>query len=744
MNIIKRDGSVEEFSVDKLNRVVSWACDGLNANPSDILMDAKLKMTDEIKTTKLHELLIQSAANLISLRTPDYQHVASRLLNFYLRKQIFGVFEDSEMPSVYEVCKRNVELGLYDSTFITKWSHGDFREIDKIIDHSNDSKLTYASYKKMRDSYFVRNRDTGYIYETPQYMFIVLAMSVSSTIAEVRSYYSDFVNKRLSLPTPVLAGLRTPTKQFASCTLIDMADDIDSIYGSTHALGRYVVRKAGLGVNTGRWRALGDPIRNGEAIHTGVTPFLRMIQGATKSVSQGAIRDAGNTVYTTIWHPEIMDILVLKNNKGTDDNRVKNLDYGIQVSGLFWKRMTMNKPISLFSNYYAPKLYDAWGTPEFDMLYEQYEQDESIPRKVVNGQELLLLLSAERLGTGRIYIMNIDNVNEQNRFNDKINQSNLCAEITLPTTPIYNVNDESGEIALCNIAGLNVGMLRGEDTFHKMEEPLRNLVRLTDQIISIQDYPVQAASKQLYRRSMGIGITNFAYWMAKNGLKPDSDEALILVDKLFEHFQFYLLKASMELSKELGPAEFFDRTKYSQGYLPNDLANPRAKALTGDRELICDWEWLRNEIKTWGLRNSVLSAQMPVESSSIVTNSTNGIEFPRGLFTVKTNKTSAPTPMIVPSAKSLASKYTLSWEIESNSTINKLTAVMQKWIDQAISVNHYYNPLRYADQKIPSSVIIKDMVEFYRLGGKCLYYANTLDAIQDDPSVGCDDGGCAL
>lgn len=743
MNVIKRNGSTEAFSVNKINRVVEWACEGLDANPSDILMHAKIQLPNEIRTTKLHEVLVTSAANLISLKSPDYQYVSSRLLNFFTRKQIFGVYLDEDMPTVFNVVSKNVELGLYDESLLNAWTENEWSQIESIINHKNDEKLTYASYRKMLDSYFVRNRKTGYIYETPQYMFIVIALSVAESINEVRSIYNDFVKKRLSQPTPIMAGLRTPTKQFASCVLIDVDDDIDSIFASSHAIGRYVVRKAGIGVGTNRWRALGDSIRNGDATHTGVTPFLRFIQGATKSVSQGAIRDAGTTAYVACWHPEIADMLVLKNNKGTDDSRVKNLDYNIQFSGLFYKRMINNEQISLFSTKSAPKLLELWGLSEFDETYKGYEADKSIPRTEISGHELLMLFVNERIGTGRIYAMNIDNVNSQNMYTDRINMSNLCVEIVEPTSPIYNINDEIGEIALCNIGGFNVGTLKGEDTFYTMEKSLANLVRIADNVISIQEYPVKAAEKQLKRRSIGIGVTNFAYWLAKNGLKYDDPETLELVDSLFEHFQFYLLKASMELAKERGECEWHHKTQYAQGYLPYDLANSNAKTLT-KRKLSCDWEWLRKEISIHGLRNSVVSAQMPVESSSLITNSTNGMEPPRALITVKTNKSGASIPMIVPSARSLASKYTLSWDITSNSCINKIMCVAQKWIDQAMSVNHYYNPLLYANQKIPAEIIIQDVIEFYKYGGKCLYYANTSDMLETDDAASCVDGGCAL
>lgn len=743
MKVIKRDGSTEELNVEKINNVVQWACDGFDANPSDVLMNAKIQLFDGIKTTKIHEVLVNSAIELISVFNPDYQFVASRLYSFYNRKQIFGVYLDEDMPSVKTVVDRNVELGLYDKELSTKFDDETWEKINEIIDHSQDNKLTIASYLKMHGTYLVKNRHTGYVYETPQYSFIVIAASLFDTIKEIKEFYNELNKKSLNIPTPIMAGVRTGTKQFASCTLIDIADDLDSIYASNHAIGRFVSKRAGIGLNMGRLRSFGSAIRGGEATHTGVIPFLKLAEAATKSCSQGGLRDGSTTVHFQIWNKEIEEILVLKNNKGTDDNRVRRLDYSIQISKIFWERMAKGEDISLFSTNDVPNLYDAFGTPEFNEMYLAYEKNTKIPRKVVNGKDILLSLASERMNTGRIYIQNIDNVNNQSPFKDKISMSNLCQEINLPTTPIYDINDENGEIALCMLGGLNLGILGGVDTFSRLEKPAMYMVKALDKVIDLQDYPVKASYKQVARRSIGVGVTNFAYFLAKNGLKYGDPQTLEVVDELFEHIQFYLMKASMELAKELGPCEMFYRTKYSDGLLPIDLYNKRVDELV-NRELTCDWEWLRGEIAKYGMRNSVLSAIMPSESSSIVTNSTNGIEPPRSLITVKVNKSSGNIKMAVPSIKSLASKYTLAWDITSNDDINKIVCVMQKWVDQGISVNHYYNPMLFQDNKIPARVVIKDMIDFYKYGGKQLYYANTLDAIEMD-EAGCGpDGGCTL
>ena len=729
MKVKKRNGELEDFSAEKLNEVVMWACKDLEANPSDIVMNAKLQLYNGIKTSKIHEVLVNSSANLINIKNSDYQWSTSRLLSFFTRKQLFGVFKDEDMPSIKEVFRKNVKLGFYDPQIIKKFTDDELEQIEKIVNHSNDNLLTYASYKKMLDSYVVKNRVTGYIYETPQYSFIIIAMTLENTVEGVRNLYESLVNKFISFPTPIMAGVRTNSKQYASCVLIDSGDDLESIYASAHAIGRFVSRKAGIGLNFGRWRALGSSIRKGEVFHTGVIPFLRLTQSAVKSCSQGGVRDGSATTNFPIWHPEISDLLVLKNNKGTDDNRVKNLDYCVQLTGFFLKRMLKNEKISLFSTSDAPELIELWGLPEFDEVYLKYEADKKIKRIEVDGQELLLSIATERLNTGRLYISFIDNVNATNQFKCKINMTNLCVEITEPTTPFTDVNSEEGEIALCNLGGLNLGILKGRDTFHLIEKPLRDIVRALDTVVEIQEYPVKAAEKQLKRRSIGVGVTNFAYWMAKNGLKYEDEEALPLIDELFEHFQYYLIKASMELAKERGACEWFNKTKYAEGVMPFDNINEEVKNLV-KRPLTLDWDWLREQVKLHGMRNSVLSAQMPVESSSMVTNSTNGLEAPRELVTVKTNKSGASTVMVVPEGKKLASKYTLAWDIVDNSCINKIVSVVQKYLDQAISVNHYYNPTLFEGNQIPAKVIIKDIVEFYKLGGKNLYYANTLDAIE--------------
>jgi len=744
MKVLKRDGSLEELSVDKLNAVVMAATEGLDANPSDIIMNAKLQVFDGIKTTKIHEILVKSAIDLISARKPDYQFAASRLFSFFTRKQVFGSYKPEDFPTVKELVEQNIERGFYDKTLLGKWSDEEWEKIDRMVNHDNDEKLSIASYMKLYDTYLIKDRETDYVYETPQFAFIVVSLALFDKLAEVKGHYKQMVTRKISWPTPIMAGMRTPTKQYASCTLIETKDDLDSLYASGHAIGRFVSRKAGIGTKM-NFRALGDPIRGGEATHTGNIGFLKHIQNSVKAVSQGGLREGSATVTYDIFHPEIMDIIVLKNNKGTEDTRVKQLDYCIRMSKLFINRMIKGQTISLFSEYYAPELSKTFGTPEFDKLYLSYEADKSIPRKEINGKDLLGSLVLERIQTGRIYFQFADNVNgDYNAFLDPISMTNLCVEIVLPTKPFVDVNKDDGEIALCMLAGYNLEHVNPENGFAGLEETARYIIKGLDNIMDIQDYPVAHSEHQKKRRSIGIGVTNFAYWMAKRGLKYDDSKALPLVDELFEAIQFYSLKASMELAKERGKCEWFHKTKYSQGWLPIDKKNDAVRELTGNRKFNLDWEWLREEIAKWGLRNSVLTAQMPVESSSLVTNSTNGFEPPKDFVTYKKSKTMT-FKFVVPGIKSLKNKYTLAWDITSNDCINKLTGIMQYWIDQAISINHYYNPLLFPDKKIPAKVVVKDMIQAYKLGNKNLYYANTMDEIQnDDLASGCDGGGCTL
>lgn len=735
--VTKRNGEKDQFSPEKINKLAEWSCNGLNANTSDVVMNTNIKVFDGIKTSKIHELLIQSAVDLIDIKNTDYQYVAGKLLALHTRKQIFGVTNSSEMPTIKDVIDWNIALGFYDPTLSQKFSSGDMAKLENTINHDNDFKFTYAQLRKLNDSYAVRNRVKGHIYETPQYIFMVVSMYLYDTVDAVIDHYNELVNETISYPTPIWAGLRTQSKQFASCTLIEIDDDLDSIGSSNHAGIRFISRKAGIGFSISRWRAEGSGIRNGEVKHTGIIPFLKQLQATTKSCSQGAVRDGSATVSYAVWNPEIFDLLVLKNNKGTDDNRVKNLDYCVQITGYFLKKMIKNEKIALFSTSDVPNLIDLWGLPEFDAEYEKYCADDSVKKTWVDGLDILVSIVTERLNTGRIYISFIDNINKKNSFLEPIRMTNLCVEIVQPTKPFYDINSGDGEISLCNLGGINLGVIKGSDTFHLLEKPIEMLVRSLNKVISIQDYPVIHAKHQLKRRNIGIGVTNFAYWMAKNGLSYLDDSSLVMIDELFEHIQFYLIKASNKIAKESGACEWFDKTNYSKGIFPHELNPNKNIDKLFQRELTCDWESLRVDVLEYGMMNSVLSALMPVESSSLVTNSTNGIEPPRDFISIKTNK-SGQIPFVVPEAKKLSNKYTLAWDDEDiNSSLNKITGVIQKWIDQAISVNHYYNPLNFDDNMIDADVVVKDIVEFYKYGGKNLYYANTMDKIDTEDCDAC-------
>jgi ribonucleoside-diphosphate reductase alpha chain len=734
IHVIKRDGSKEELNYEKINQILLWATEGISGvSASDVAMNAKLQLYDNITTEEIHKVLIQSATNLISVKTPNYQYVAANLTNYLLRKQVFG--SAINLPSLYEVIKTNVELGVYEKDLLEKYSKEEIQKINSFIVHDRDYDFTYAGIQQLIDKYLVRDRKTGKIYETPQFMYILIPMTLymnePNRIKLIKEFYNCASKHRLSLPTPIMAGARTPIKQYSSCVLIDVDDSLDSIFNSNTAIGKYTARRAGIGINAGRIRALGDKIGNGEVVHTGVIPFLRMFQDTTRSCTQNGIRGGNSTIHFPFWHKEIQDIIVLKNNKGTDDNRVRHADYSIQLSKLFYKRVIENKSISLFSPAEVPLLMSTFGVDDekFTQLYEQYEKDPNISKITISARDLISSIARERIDTGRIYIQNLDHANSHSSFQDKIWMSNLCQEITLPTRPISAVDDKEGEIALCVLAAINLGVVRMSHLEEDLKDVCEQAVRILDGVITHQDYPIEAAKKMLQRRSLGIGVTNFAYFLAKHNLNYDSSkETLETVNKLFEHIQYYCLLASNKLAKEKGACELFNKTKYSLGILPIDTYNKNVDKLV-DNKLNLDWESLRKDIKEYGLRNSTLTALMPCESSSLVTNSTNGIEPIRDLIITKKSK-QGTVRMVVPEMTKLKNKYGFAFQV-TNDSINKITAVMQKWIDQGISVNHYYNPFKFKDGEIPIGEITKDIMSFYQYGGKQLYYANTYDDKKD-------------
>ena len=737
IKVRKRNGSVESLNLDKIHKMVDEACEGLGSgvSASQVEMNSGLQFFDGIETKDIQEILVRSASDLISLDSPNYQFVAARLLLFGLRKQVFGSEWVNGHPSILDHCNKCVNEGLYDGEVLGKYSAEDWDKINSYIDHSRDMLFTYAGLRQVVDKYLVQDRSTGELYETPQFMYMMIAVTLFQNYTDnrleyIRRYYNAISKHKINIPTPIMAGVRTPLRQFASCVLVDVDDTLNSIFSSDMAIGYYVSQRAGIGINAGRIRGINAKIRGGEVQHTGVVPFLKKFESTVRCCTQNGIRGGSATVHFPIWHQEIEDIIVLKNNKGTEDNRVRKLDYSIQISKLFYERFIADAEISLFSPHDVPGLYDAFGTPGFDDMYVGYERDESIPRKTVRAQELILDLLKERAETGRVYIMNIDHCNSHSSFKDKVNMSNLCQEITLPTDPIQHI-DGGGEIALCILSAINVGKVSKLD---ELENLCDLAVRGLEELIDYQNYPVSAAEKStLARRSLGIGYIGLAHYLAKHGVKYEDPKAWKLVHDLTEAFQYYLLKSSNTLAQEKGACEAFPRTKYADGILPIDTYKKDIDEIC-DPTLNYDWDFLRLSIKEHGLRHSTLSAQMPSESSSVVSNATNGVEPPRGYLSTKKSK-KGPLKQIVPQYGSLKSNYTLLWDMKDNDGYIKILSVMQKFFDQAISGNWSYNPENYADNEVPVSVMAGDLLKTYKYGWKTSYYQNTYDIKSDEPQL---------
>ena len=732
----KRSGSIEPLDLNKMHVMVEEACKDLaGVSASQIEIQSGLQFYDGITTAEIQEILIKSSSDLISLDNPNYQFVAARLLLFSLRKSLYGRIK--EHPSLGDHITECIKKGIYDPCITTNYSDDEIDELDKSIDHDRDFLFTYAGLRQVVDKYLVQDRSTGQVYETPQFMYMMIAATMFSNYPQetrldyVKRYYEAISRHRINIPTPVMGGVRTPIRQYASCVLVDIDDTLDSIFSSDMAIGKYVAQRAGIGINAGRIRGINSKIRGGEVQHTGVVPFLKKFEATVRCCTQNGIRGGSATVHFPIWHKEIEDILVLKNNKGTEDNRVRKLDYSIQLSELFYQRFIDNKEITLFSPHDCPNLFESFGTDRFDDLYQRYENDPTIPSRKVRAQELILTLLKERAETGRIYIMNIDHVNTHSSFKDKVEMSNLCQEITLPTKPLQHIDDLDGEIALCILSAINVGTLRSLDS---LEELCDLAVRGLDALIDFQGYPVKAAAiGTRARRSLGIGYIGLAHYLAKNKVSYNDAEAHNMVHDLTEAFQYYLLKASNQLAKEQGACEYFDKTKYSDGILPIDTYKKDIDEIVPNT-LKYDWDSLRNDIKQYGLRNSTLSAQMPSESSSIVSNATNGIEPPRDYLSTKKSK-KGPLKQIVPAYQSLKQHYTLLWDMKSNDGYVKVVAVMQKFFDQAISGNWSYNPDNYPDNEVPVSVMANDLLTTYKYGWKTSYYQNTYDNKTDEVEV---------
>ena len=733
IKVKKRDGRIESLDLDKMHLMVDEATTGLaGVSASQVEMKSGIQFYDGITTEEIQEILIKSASDLIDLDHPNYQFVAARLLLFSLRKQLYGKIR--ELPDLETHIMSCTNIEVYDKDIFLKYSKEEIAKANSFIDHSRDFLFTYAGLRQVADKYLVQDRSTGGVYETPQFMYIMIALTIfaeypkETRMTYVKRYYDAISKHKINIPTPIMAGVRTPLRQFASCVLVDVDDTLDSIFTSDMAIGRYVAQRAGIGINAGRIRGINSKIRGGEVQHTGVVPFLKKFESTVRCCTQNGIRGGSATVHFPIWHQEIEDIIVLKNNKGTEDNRVRKLDYSIQISKIFYERFIQDKEITLFSPHDVPGLYESFGTDRFDELYCSYESDTNITSKRIGAQKLILDLLKERAETGRLYIMNIDHCNSHSSFKDKVEMSNLCQEITLPTYPLNHIDDEYGEIALCILSAINVGKV-------KSDEELENLcdlsVRGLEELIDYQKYPVRAAEiATRARRSLGIGFIGLAHYLAKLGFKYGDQKAWDAVHGLAESFQYYLLKSSNQLAKEKGHCEYFGRTKYADGILPIDTYKKDVDEISS-QNLQHDWESLRTSINEFGLRHSTLSAQMPSESSSVVSNATNGIEPPRDYLSIKKSK-KGPLKQIVPQYGSLKNDYTLLWDMPNNKGYINVVAVMQKFFDQAISGNWSYNPENYPDNEVPVSVMAQDFLTTYKYGWKTSYYQNTHDLKSDE------------
>lgn len=752
IQVMKRNGRTEPINLDKIHRVIEWAAEGLeNVSVSLVELRSQIQFYEGIRTSDIHETIIKSAADLISEATPDYQYLAARLSIFHLRKIAYGQFEP---PHLFDHVQRLTEQGKYDRHLLADYSREEFDELNGYIDHWRDMDFSYAAVKQLEGKYLVQNRVTKQIYESPQFLYILVAMClfskypVETRLQYIRRFYDAVSQFKISLPTPIMSGVRTPTRQFSSCVLIECDDSLDSINATTSAIVRYVSQRAGIGINGGRIRALGSEIRGGEAQHTGCLPFFKMFQAAVKSCSQGGVRGGAATLFYPLWHLEVESLLVLKNNRGVEENRIRHIDYGVQINRLMYQRLIKSGNITLFSPNDVPGLYDAFfaDQDEFERLYEKYEQDPAIRKRCLPAVELFSLMMQERAGTGRIYIQNVDHCNTHSPFNPAVapvRQSNLCMEIALPTKPLDDLNDPNGEIALCTLSALNLGALESLDELEGLADLI---VRALDALLDYQDYPVKAALNATEkRRSLGVGVINYAYYLAKNGVRYSDDTALGLTHRTFEAIQYYLLKASVQLAREYGPCKAFGETTYAAGLLPIDTYKRDMDSICKE-PLHLDWEVLRADILAHGLRNSTLTALMPSETSSQIANATNGIEPPRGLVSVKQSKDGI-LRQVVPEFERLRNQYELLWKMPGNDGYLKLVGVMQKFVDQSISANTNYDPQRFEGGRVPMKQLLKDLLLAYKYGVKTLYYHNTRDGADDPNSEFEDDcagGACKI
>lgn len=750
LSVSKRGGIKESLDLEKIHRVIEWAAEGLdNVSVSQVELKSHIQFYDGIRTSDIHETIIKSAADLISKETPDYQYLAARLAVFHLRKKAYGKFEP---PRLYDHIVKLVADNRYDEHLLADYTENEIDQLDSFLDHSRDMNFSYAAVKQLEGKYLVQNRVTGEIYESAQFLYILVAASlfakypVETRLDYIKRFYDAVSTFKISLPTPIMAGVRTPTRQFSSCVLIECGDSLDSINATSSGIVKYVSQRAGIGINAGRIRALGSSIRNGEAFHTGCIPFYKHFQTAVKSCSQGGVRGGAATLFYPLWHLEVENLLVLKNNRGVEDNRVRHLDYGVQFNKVMYSRLIKDDYITLFSPSDVPGLYDAFfeDQDKFEALYTQYEQDDSIRKKRIKAIELFSVFAQERASTGRIYLQNVDHCNTHSPFISTvapIRQSNLCLEIALPTKPLDHVMDEEGEIALCTLSALNLGAI---DSLDELEELAELAVRALDDLLDYQDYPVPAAKNaSMGRRTLGIGVINYAYYLAKNGVKYSDGSANALTHRTFEALQYYLMKASNVLAIEKGACPKFDETTYSQGIMPIDTYKKDLDKVC-DEQLHLDWDTLRDSIQKHGMRNSTVSALMPSETSSQISNATNGIEPPRGHISIKASKDGI-LKQVVPEYKRLKDNYELLWDIPSNDGYLQLVGIMQKFIDQTISANTNYDPNKFDGGKVPLKLLLKDLLTAYKLGVKTLYYHNTRDGAADaqEDIIEEEDDGCA-
>ena len=753
MKVTKRDGRLEAIDLDKIHKVVTWAAEGLdNVSVSQVELKSHIQFYNGIRTDDIHETIIKSAADLISEDTPAYQYLAARLAIFHLRKIAYGEYTP---PHLFAHVQKMVAMGKYDAHLLQDYTEAEYNELNDYIDHERDLTFSYAAVKQLEGKYLVQNRVTRQIFESPQFLYMLVAMCLfakypkNTRLDYVKRFYDAVSQFKISLPTPIMSGVRTPTRQFSSCVLIECDDSLDSINATTSSIVKYVSQRAGIGINAGRIRGLGSEIRGGEAQHTGCIPFFKMFQAAVKSCSQGGVRGGAATLFYPLWHIEVQSLLVLKNNRGVEENRIRQLDYGVQINKLMYTRLIKGGNITLFSPHETPGLYEAFfaDQDEFERLYTQYENDPSIRKETISAADLFSILMQERAGTGRIYVQNVDHCNTHSPFDPKVapvRQSNLCLEIALPTKPLNNINDENGEIALCTLSAFNLGALENLDEFENLADLT---VRALDALLDYQDYPIPAAKKAtMNRRTLGVGVINYAYYLAKNGVKYSDGSAIGLTHRTFEAMQYYLLKASVALAKEYGACPLFGETTYAKGILPIDTYKADLDKFCTE-PLHYDWEALRADIVQYGLRNSTLSALMPSETSSQIANATNGIEPPRGLVTIKQSKDGI-LKQVVPEFERLKNQYETLWQMGGNDGYLKLVGVMQKFVDQAISANTSYDPKRFEGGRVPMKQMLKDLLSAYKYGVKTLYYHNTRDGaddrqsnLQDDDCVG---GACKI